>query len=217
MTDELYGIDPVDEIDLRHYASKYYDPVKAREYYLKTRELKGRSDGQAISKESRQRQSEAKSYVRDQIRTQKQAEEETAATQYAERLEKMKAAAEELQAKIVAKLTEFVDKIKADLEKEAPKPTLNKIPATASPRQRAFLEKQNQRLMDAYNSKVNKAQAKVNDAISESKKEIREVGVALREAVSTVRTEYTTARKAMREKYSADLKTELQNIEDQVR
>lgn len=27
---------------LAHYASEYYDPVKAREYYLRTRELKGR-------------------------------------------------------------------------------------------------------------------------------------------------------------------------------
>ena len=28
---------------LRHYASPYYDPLKAHEYYMRTRELKGRS------------------------------------------------------------------------------------------------------------------------------------------------------------------------------
>ena len=28
---------------LRHYASPYYDPQKAHEYYMRTRELKGRS------------------------------------------------------------------------------------------------------------------------------------------------------------------------------
>lgn len=28
---------------LMHYASKYYDPQKAHEYYMRTRELKGRS------------------------------------------------------------------------------------------------------------------------------------------------------------------------------
>lgn len=28
---------------LRHYASPYYDPEKAHEYYMRTRELKGRS------------------------------------------------------------------------------------------------------------------------------------------------------------------------------
>ena len=26
---------------LKHYASPYYDPVKAHEYYMKNRELKG--------------------------------------------------------------------------------------------------------------------------------------------------------------------------------
>ena len=28
---------------LRHYASPYYDPQKAHEYYMRTRELNGRS------------------------------------------------------------------------------------------------------------------------------------------------------------------------------
>lgn len=32
---------------LKHYASKYYDPVKAHEYYMKTRELKGRRQSSA--------------------------------------------------------------------------------------------------------------------------------------------------------------------------
>ena len=31
----------IDEL-LQHYASPYYDPVKAHEYYMRTRELKGR-------------------------------------------------------------------------------------------------------------------------------------------------------------------------------
>ena len=30
----------IDEL-LQHYASPYYDPVKAHEYYMRTRELKG--------------------------------------------------------------------------------------------------------------------------------------------------------------------------------
>lgn len=31
--------EPIEDY-LAHYASKYYDPVKAHEYYLRTRELK---------------------------------------------------------------------------------------------------------------------------------------------------------------------------------
>jgi hypothetical protein len=35
---------------LSHGTSKYYDPVKAREYYLRTRELKGRRSGNTIDR-----------------------------------------------------------------------------------------------------------------------------------------------------------------------
>lgn len=38
---------------LAHYASKYYDPVKAREYYLRTRELKGRQPGSPLPEEAK--------------------------------------------------------------------------------------------------------------------------------------------------------------------
>lgn len=43
--------------ELKHYASEYYDPEKAHEYYMRTRELKGRksssnSDGSTSSNNS---------------------------------------------------------------------------------------------------------------------------------------------------------------------
>lgn len=38
---------------LIHYASKYYDPVKAHEYYLKTRELKGRQSTSSLNEEGK--------------------------------------------------------------------------------------------------------------------------------------------------------------------
>ena len=43
---------------LRHYASPYYDPQKAHEYYMRTRELKGRrSEERRVGKECRSRRS----------------------------------------------------------------------------------------------------------------------------------------------------------------
>ena len=38
---------------LQHYASPYYDPVKAHEYYMRTRELKGRRSVQKLSDEGK--------------------------------------------------------------------------------------------------------------------------------------------------------------------
>lgn len=38
-----------------HYASKYYDPVKAHEYYMKTRHLKGYdTQGKTLNDEGKQ-------------------------------------------------------------------------------------------------------------------------------------------------------------------
>ena len=36
---------------LKHYASPYYDPVKAHEYYMRTRELKGRQSTAGLNEE----------------------------------------------------------------------------------------------------------------------------------------------------------------------
>ena len=48
-----------------HYASKYYDPVKAHEYYMKTRHLKGYdTQGKTLNDEGKQ----AKAYITKQLR-----------------------------------------------------------------------------------------------------------------------------------------------------
>jgi hypothetical protein len=49
----LYGIAESEDFDdwLQHYASPYYDPVKAHEYYMKHRELVGRNSTSGLNKE----------------------------------------------------------------------------------------------------------------------------------------------------------------------
>lgn len=222
MTDELVAIDPMDEMDLRHYASKYYDPVKAKEYYERTKELKGRQAAQPkLSKESRAKQAIAKTYVRNQVTTQRTAAQKAAAEKQRARLEKLQKDAEATRDRIVEKVKALVESLKAGIDVEVPKPKLNEIPASASPRQRAFLEKQNQKLMSDYNGKQQKARAKASNAAATAqaaaREEIKKVGTDLKDAVTKARDDYNKAREAMAEKYKSDLKTELQNIEDKVR
>ena len=52
---------------IRHYASPYYDPVKAHEYYMKTRELKGRRSVQKLSDEGKK----VWAYTKNEIKTEK--------------------------------------------------------------------------------------------------------------------------------------------------
>lgn len=55
---------------LKHYASPYYDPVKAHEYYEKNKELKGRRSTSKLNDEGK----EIWSYTKDQIKEQKKAD-----------------------------------------------------------------------------------------------------------------------------------------------
>ena len=51
--------------EILHYASPYYDPVKAHEYYIKHRELKGRASTAGLNDEGKA----AASYVKEQLTT----------------------------------------------------------------------------------------------------------------------------------------------------
>ena len=48
-----------------HYASPYYDPVKAHEYYMRTRELKGRRSATQLNDEGKKVWSYTKNSIKD--------------------------------------------------------------------------------------------------------------------------------------------------------
>lgn len=54
---------------LAHYTSEHYDPVKAREYYLRTRELKGRNSGAGLKT---QKKKQAWAYAQKSIKEKQQ-------------------------------------------------------------------------------------------------------------------------------------------------
>lgn len=194
-----------DDEFMAHYASQYYDPVKAREYYLRTRKLKGRQKGEKLSAESRQKQSEATAYVRNVISTKKTADLNKATTDTKAKIEAMQKLADDTRKEITDKFEALIESLKAKKETG-----LNKIPENASPRLRAFLERQNKRLTESINKDMVSAQKNANASI-------RAVGMNLRSAVADAREAYRASRKSITEKYKTDLKTELTNITNKVR
>lgn len=66
LEDELNHSDD-DQNELLHYASPYYDPVKAHEYYMRTRELKGRKSTSKLNDEGKN----AAKYVRERLTEEK--------------------------------------------------------------------------------------------------------------------------------------------------
>lgn len=187
---------------LAHYASQYYDPVKAHEYYMQNRQLKGNQPAEKLSKESRQRQAEAQSYVRNQIGTARKADQTQAADNYKNQTEQLRATADAARQAIVDELKAFVRDLK---NKTAPQ--LLPIPRDASPKLRAFLESQNAR-------RASEAASKQNEVVSGKLKQLTD---DLHNALEKARTDYVASRKASSEKFKQDLVTEQKNIRDQVR
>lgn len=68
---------PATSEELYHYASPYYDPVKAHEYYMRTRELKGKSSTAGLNDKGK----EAATYVKEQIRSEQQQKTESLKTE----------------------------------------------------------------------------------------------------------------------------------------
>ena len=62
-----------DKEELKHYASPYYDPVKAHEYYMRTRELKGRKSTAGLNEEGKS----AAKYVKEQLNNERKTKVET--------------------------------------------------------------------------------------------------------------------------------------------
>lgn len=74
---------------LSHYASPYYDPKKAHEYYERTKKLKGRKTGTSLNDAGK----EAKTYVRTQINSKRDQDLKNAESQSKKRTEERKKSA----------------------------------------------------------------------------------------------------------------------------
>lgn len=98
-----------------HYASQYYDPAKAHEYYLKTRQLKGRTTSGMSDA-----QKEAWGYTKDTITKEQNS-----------KIEDLRAKAKDARDQIAKKLAAYVDKnLKQDASKAERERIANELKAS---------------------------------------------------------------------------------------
>ena len=219
---------------IAHYASEYYDPAKAKAYYERTKQLKGRQSSQSTSGMS-DTQKQALTYTKNSIGNAKKADLEKAQANQKAQLEAIRNRTEASRARIAAKLQGVLDQINSKVAKvERPKPKitpLNEIPPNASPRLRAYLEKQNaiisktnKRSVDKanadYRTKVQAAQKVASDTSAAARKaageEIKRIGTDAKAAITKARTAYEASKKQTIAKYEKASDTEYQNIRTQL-
>lgn len=188
---------------LVHYASPYYDPVKAREYYLRTRELKGRKAAEIDTAEKR----DILGYTRKTINEKRQADTKQALTDQQRRVEEIRAKAEATRDRIESKLIAYLEKVAKDLLEVK----LNKIPESASPKLRAFLEKQNASIRGSAQRKASKASQAARE---QARSEMKAVGEGLKKALNDARNSYKAQREAIQTKYEEAERTEYEKIKN---
>ena len=189
------------DLELMHYASANYDPVKAHEYYVRNRELKGAGKSTKglsaeqikAQRETSQRQTEARQYVRKQLSDKQKAERDaqrtTVSTKTSNAVKAAEAASKNIQDKLAAHLAQLDD--------------MFKIPSNASPKVRAFLEKQH-------------AKQKAS-ATAATRSKMNALRKNLRTEISVARANYAAATKATTQKYKDLRVTEEENIRNEVR
>lgn len=98
---------------LAHYASEYYDPAKAREYYLRTRELKGQQSTSALTvkgdKGGNERRTQAWSYAKNKIGEEKKSNLEALSAQRKEVVDRARDNAQARRKEISGKLTALLE------------------------------------------------------------------------------------------------------------
>ena len=97
--------------EIIHYASPYYDPVKAHEYYMKHRELKGRTSTAGLNDEGKA----AVSYVKEQLTTEHKAKVEANKEDTANQIDKLREQKKSNIEAYKAAMQSQIDRLKAKL------------------------------------------------------------------------------------------------------
>lgn len=174
---------------LAHYASQYYDPEKRRQYYLRTRELKGRQSTSDMSDDQKEVWQVTRGNMSEARKKALESERSTAD----KTLETLRSKAAEAQAKLEQKLRDRL----AELQEQIA------IPPNATPRRRALLEAQRRK--------------QVAFAIDTVRTEMRKVADELRSDLKNTRTASVDNRKKINEKFETEKQSEYDKIRSQVK
>lgn len=227
---------------LAHEGTRVYDPVKAREYYLRTRELKGRTSSKELKtdakkedwqvaraglREAKKGESKALGEARTAETT---ALREKATAKRTELREKLKAVMEKLTEARKADLADLTDESKKIAEQvEAKIAALPPIPDGITAKQKAKLQAERTEEIAKIRGDAKEDKAEISEdkkSVSadtkakktterESVKAEREaVGTELKASIDKARETYETLKTEMKAKYEAEYQSEYDQIKN---
>lgn len=204
---------------LQHYASQYYDPVKAHEYYERTKKLKGRTTS-GMSEE----QKEAWSYTKDQISTEKKAKIQTEQEAKEAKIEQMRATAAEMRERISEKLKLLSERLskeaesdreKIEEERQAKIDALPEIPKNISPAKRAKLMEERKKEIADIRNEASEGKSKISDETKTERETGRKGAAIERKQLSTHLKKVITAARDSYKQAREKIDTDYENISQQ--
>jgi len=216
-------MDRVEEF-LQHYASEFYDPTKAHDYYIKNRQLTGRTTSKMSTI-----QKEAWAYSKDAIKNKKNLEVTTNQNTEVKSIDQLRAEMSKTRERISSKLKLLNDAITAKTDQQnkviqdkrkAEIDSLPPIPKKISAASRAILVEQRSKEISSINdgakddklavSGDSKKQRTANSADTASNRGA--IQASLKDAIGNIRTQYKAAKVKLDADYESKYQTEYNNI-----
>lgn len=214
------------EAFIAHYASQYYDPAKAREYYLRTRELKGRR-----GRLKTEAQRTAWSYAKNQIKEARTKDLGTLSESHKQTKIKLRETAKGRREEIREKLKLAIEKLVEEQRKdrEAISEDTKRQIAALPPIPKGISSEDRERLALERREKIAQIRgegAKDRDAAStqedrDSERETAQgdrekVRVELKARIDEARETYNTLKETLKAKYETEYQNEYEAIRSNV-
>lgn len=193
---------------LIHYASEYYDPVKAHEYYMKHRELKGGKSTSGLNEEGKQIAKMVKINI-DEKRKGENASADQKKKGIVEGFKSEKEASTKAESEIKTKTTEARNKIKEKEMESAKKDRESKVKSHTD-KMNAEINKLKKQLenMTPFQKRTQseKIQASIDKLKQENAKKKEELTEAYENKRSGINDSYTKDKKVIDEEYQTKKK-----------
>lgn len=184
---------------LAHYASKYYDPQKAHEYYMRTRELKGRKKNTRSTSALTDEGKEIWKVSKDSITTEKKGEVEKEKKAKDEKVTKHRDDAKATRERISAQLQSLNAKLSSDISSKVEQIRSN-----------SKMSKQQKAVEIAKIRGEGQAERSKNSADAQSQR--ASVAADLRGVVQATREAYKAAKTKINESYEQIYQEEYDKI-----
>lgn len=180
--------------EMLHYASPYYDPVKAHEYYEAHKHLKGRRSSSKLNDEGKKVWAYTKESITSEKKTSVQAQQESRDRQIQQLRDQAKATKE----RISQRLKQLKEALTAKAQKQRESVRSKTISKSASVEAKARFQAQKKQKLASITEETSKTRTGYQDDAREQREK---VSTELKSSIAAARESYKAAKASLDENY----------------